>query len=231
MLITDNDLGKSGQVKEIQGNSHIKPLLSRGKFKKGRKKFFLKKKADKKKEKESQEKVYSCHHPLCAKSFNDRNSYRKHLITHGEKQFVCQAEGCGKRFLDNSKLKRRMLVHSRDKPYICELCNKRFSPDFNLRTHLRIHGEKPYVCSFENCFKRFSQSSNLSAHEKSHFLPKEEGLVSRKNSEDNGKKKIFKVLRPISQVEKPKPVIILDRHKLMDSMKKKKTLKIQIIVI
>jgi uncharacterized Zn-finger protein len=154
MLIKDNDLSKSGQVKEIQGNTHIKPPLSRGKFKKGRKKFFLKKKPDKKKEKQSQEKVYSCHHPLCAKLFNDRNSYSKHLITHGEKQFVCQAEGCGKRFLDYSNIKRHILVHSGDMPYKFELCNKRFSRDFNLRTHLRIHtGEKPYVCSFENCFK------------------------------------------------------------------------------
>ncbi len=158
-------------------------------------------------------KTYDCKHPMCDKVFNDRNSYRKHLIIHGEKQFICQAEGCGKKFLDNSKLRRHMLVHSGTKAYKCELCTKRFSLDFNLRTHLRIHtGEKPYVCSYEGCYKRFSQSSNLSAHEKTHFLFKQD-----EEEEIGGKKKIFRVIRAIPEPPKPiqvkKPVIILDRDK------------------
>jgi len=46
-----------------------------------------------------------------------------------------------------------------------EGCGKRFSLDFNLRSHFKTHtGEKPWACPFADCERRFAQSNNLKSH-------------------------------------------------------------------
>lgn len=96
MILQDNvvpsyrkEKGNSNDEEFKKGNRNLIPSHKRLKTKKN-KKLIMKKKlggSERRKEKSAPEpKVYECHHPLCEKVFLDRNSYRKHLITHGEKQ-------------------------------------------------------------------------------------------------------------------------------------------------
>merc|ERR1712158_211809 len=104
----------------------------------------------------------ACPHKGCTKMFRDNSAMRKHLHTHGPRVHVC-AE-CGKAFVESS--------------------GKRFSLDFNLRTHVRIHtGDRPYVCPFEGCNKKFAQSTNLKSHILTHAKQKSgRGSVSSPDS-------------------------------------------------
>lgn len=98
---------------------------------------------------------------------------------HGEiipkvSHFECPV--CGLYF---TNVKNHLKVHTKERPFQCDICKKKFIQKINLTVHHRVHtGERPYKC--KKCDKTFIQKGNLDAHVNKHHKKVEEFFKSLK---------------------------------------------------
>lgn len=106
--------------------------------------------------------TYSC--AKCTKVFINRGNLLNHAAEcHGQvKNFACEI--CNKSFKYNVQLRIHLRTHSGERPHTCEICHRGFSQLSNLRSHRKVvHSKvKPYKCQL--CLKSFTMADSLTAH-------------------------------------------------------------------
>ena len=79
--------------------------------------------------------------------------------------FKC--ETCGKRFSNQYYLKYHIRIHTGDLPFQCDICGKSFAQRPTLAAHLQRHsGQKNHHCTI--CDKSFAMKGDLNLHVKMH---------------------------------------------------------------
>ncbi|XP_049835558.1 uncharacterized protein LOC126279123 isoform X1 [Schistocerca gregaria] len=110
---------------------------------------------------------------ICGKGFMQKNHLLRHMDTHiregqDEDKFSC--DSCEKKYKTEEKLdSHRIREHSKpgERPYSCNICNKKFSGRSTVIYHRRTHtGEQPHECT--TCGKTFTRPDALRQHTRSH---------------------------------------------------------------
>ncbi|KAF9994177.1 zinc-finger protein, partial [Modicella reniformis] len=120
------------------------------------------------------------HHPClwrgCKLTFPQFESLTSHLsedhIGMGKSEYICEWANCdrqGRGFGQRQKAMRHIQTHTGDKPFQCQVCQKRFSEANIMAQHMRTHtGEKPFRCTEPGCGRQFSISGALTIHRRVH---------------------------------------------------------------
>lgn len=95
----------------------------------------------------------------CGKTFRYRSVLELHMRIHN-RGYQCHV--CKKSFRFSSYLQQHLIIHSGKKPYKCPDCGKDFAFLQNMKTHQRLHQQKPFRCT--QCRKGYSDEGQLQRH-------------------------------------------------------------------
>lgn len=110
----------------------------------------------------------NCMCNVCGKLFVSENRIQIHKDRyHSEKPFTCDM--CDKKFLTKRTLQKHMIIHN--KCYTCPYCGLCTSSNSSLIEHIRVHTrEKPYTC--DECGNSYISQQGLNSHKKTHSSEK-----------------------------------------------------------
>ena len=136
---------------------------------------------------------FKCGYEGCGKTYFKKHDLQRHFVSHiGDLQFRCYTGDCtgAIRYCDKQALARHIhKKHTQERPYECDICNKRFLYSPNLSTHRRkVHSvknkqnqsqnsdpnnrwivltgdkNKPFKCGYEGCYRHYTIKQALKRH-------------------------------------------------------------------
>ncbi|PMD55348.1 uncharacterized protein K444DRAFT_697347 [Hyaloscypha bicolor E] len=167
----------------------------------------------------SKERPFTCLHPGCGKPFKRRTDLTQHGRVHSEetpfpcpscpkkfksstalashrkeRPFTCPHDRCGKTYMRFGQLTIHIRTHTRETPFPCPSCPKKFKSSTALASHRISHSKKQrWACPHDGCGKTYMRSGPLTIHIRTHtgetpypcrYCPKKfKGSGAQKNHE------------------------------------------------
>ena len=85
--------------------------------------------------------------PICENFFSNKSNLKTHISSIHNKilPFKCPYTNCEKKYSSNIRLNVHIRTHTGIKPFKCNICNKSFNENGNLKAHMSRHEIKKKI--------------------------------------------------------------------------------------